>query len=66
MNRARQTYATAADLAWHVAYLLNQTKLAGDLSPMLVLDGEIAAAASSDGSTVVYSIPFTAQNQLKD
>lgn len=65
LNRLRPGAISAADAAWHVAWLLNQTFPAGKPGPMLVLDGEIAPAVNSNGDTVTYSVPFTCMHQLK-
>ena len=65
VNRRRPDALTAADAAWHVAWLLNQSFPAGNPGPMLVLDGEISAAASAEGDVVTYSIPFECTHQLK-
>ena len=65
VNRRRPDALTAADAAWHVAWLLNQSFPAGNPGPMLVLDGEISAAAGAEGDVVTYSIPFECTHQLK-
>ena len=65
LNRKRPGAVSAADAAWHVAWILNQTFPAGNPGPMLVLDGEIAPAVNSSGDTVTYSVPFTCMYQLK-
>lgn len=65
INRKRPDALTAADAAWHIAWLLNQSFPAGNPGPMLVLDGEISAAASAEGDVVTYSIPFECTHQLK-
>lgn len=65
INRRRPDALTAADAAWHIAWLLNQSFPAGNPGPMLVLDGEISAAASAEGDVVTYSIPFECTHQLK-
>lgn len=65
INRKRPDALTAADAAWHIAWLLNQSFPAGNPGPMLVLDGEISAAASAAGDVVTYSIPFECTHQLK-
>lgn len=64
LNRKRPGAVSAADAAWHVAWILNQTFPAGNPGPMLVLDGEIAPAVNSSGDTVTYSVPFTCMHQL--
>lgn len=65
INRKRPDALTAADAAWHIAWLLNQSFPDGNPGPMLVLDGEISAAASAEGDVVTYSIPFECTHQLK-
>lgn len=65
INRRRPDALTAADAAWHIAWLLNQSFPAGNPGPMLVLDGVISAAASAEGDVVTYSIPFECTHQLK-
>lgn len=63
LNRARTGHRCASDLAWHIAYLLNQA-VAG-AGTMIVLDGEIVPSVNAAGDTVVYSVPFSCLNQLK-
>lgn len=64
LNRKRPGAVGAADAAWHVAWILNQSFPAGNPGPMLVLDGEIAPAVNQAGDTVTYSVPFVCINQL--
>ena len=65
INRKRLDALTAADAAWHIAWLLNQSLPAGNPGPLLVLDGEISPAVNAEGDVVTYSIPFECTNQLK-
>ena len=63
INRKRAGAISAADAAWHIAWLINQAR-AHD-GTMLVLDGEIAPSVNSAGDTVVYSVSFSCINQLR-